>query len=117
MDSHTLAGVSLIIRQSDIFCGIKLAARGKLYFQCLPSCVTATWTVGLHVGIVRSQCGSAYRFLILIGGHPPQYGVVCAVKKLGSPPPEARACVSARSTMKSVALQPQAEKLHLSEAV
>ena len=59
MDSHTLAGVSLIIRQSDIFCGIKLAFRGKLYFQCPPSCVTATWPLELHVGIVRSQFGSA----------------------------------------------------------
>ena len=49
--------------------------------------------------------------------HPQaQYGAVPAVKKPGTPP-EARACVSARSTMKSVALQPQAEKLHLSEAV
>lgn len=89
MDSHTLAGVSLIIRQSDIFRGTRLACAGKLYFKCLPSCVTATLPVGVHVGIVCSQCGSAYRFVILIGGHPPQgqYGAVCAVKKPGSPPP------------------------------
>ena len=42
MDSNTLAGVSSTSRQSDIFSGIKLEFRGKLYFQCLPSCVTAT---------------------------------------------------------------------------
>jgi hypothetical protein len=72
MESHALAGVSSTSRQSDIFFGIKLAREGKLYFQCLPFCVTATWiVVELHVGIVRSQFGSAHRFLILIGGHPP----------------------------------------------